>query len=199
MSHLEVYLPHIKKASLYQQIARWSKQKKIIVLKKGYYVTAAFAERNKQNPYFLSYIANVLRYPSYVTGSYVLQSYDALTDVTYPIFSATLKSSRNYSNALGEFIYHSLKPSLYTGYTRELFGTEPVYVATKSKALFDHLYIKYRRALLDPETILVRERLVLESFTHKELSEFKKYCRISGNKRIIALGEYLVRNAPSHE
>lgn len=193
LSHLEAFLPDIKKSSIYQQISRWKRQKKIIVLKKGYYVTQTFVDRHRDKPEYIIYLANILRYPSYVSGPYVLQQYDVLTDITLPVTSMTTKSSRSYASrsSLGDFVYNSIKPVLYKGFKRKTFDTEPIYIATKSKALFDYLYIKYNKTTLTPARILERERLNLGNFTRSELTEFHSYCRVSGLKHLVELAEHI--------
>jgi len=187
-SHLEALLPHLKMASLYQKISRWLKKGEIIALKKGYYVTKEYKEKNIADPNYLFYLANILRYPSYVSSSYILQKYDILTEITYPITSITTKTTRKYANPLGSFIYYSITPKLYKGYKRQLFKNEPVYAASLAKALFDYLYIKYSRRKIKAAEIISRERLNLENFKKNDLKEFKEYCRVINNKNLLELG-----------
>ena len=182
ISHLEVFLPNVKRTSLYRAITRWTKKGIIIKLKKGYYVTKEYVEKHRMEKEYWYYLGNILRYPSYVSGVYVLQHYHILTEVTYPITSITTKSTRAYSNPLGDFIYYSITPSLYTGYKRLFYYNEPIYVATKAKALFDYLYMKYGKSKATREHIIVKERLNLESFTVAQKKEFKSYCVMSRKK-----------------
>ncbi len=190
-SHLEVFFPLLKKASLYQKISRLIKKGDIIKLKNGFYVTKEYKEKHVSDPNYFYYLANILRYPSYVSGVYVLQNYDILTDITYPITSITAKTTRKYSNKLGNFIYYSISPKLYTGYKRLLYKDEPVYAASIAKALFDYLYIKYFKSKFKPEDIIQRERLNLERFTEEDIGEFKNYCELSKIKTLIELSAKL--------
>lgn len=176
MSHAEMLLPHLKKRSLYQQMSRWLRAGKIVQLKKGTYVMRDYVDKHRIEDAYRYYVANALRQPSYVTGATVLQRHDMLTELTYPITSVTTKSTRTYSNTLGEFVYSSVTPVLYTGYERRLYGEEPIYVATKAKALFDYLYSKYSTLNMSAEAIRARERLNLEHVTRSEQREFARYC-----------------------
>jgi len=182
ISHLESFLPHLKKPSLYQKISRWVEKGDIIELKKGFYVSRTYKERHGSDKHYLSYLANVLRFPSYVSGVSVLAEHNLLTDLTYPITSITTKSTRAYSNSLGEFVYHSISPKLYVGYKIDSYEENSIYVASVAKALFDYLYIKYGKRKVEAHTIIERERLNLDLLQKQDASEFEKYARLSGNK-----------------
>ncbi|MFH1564630.1 MAG: hypothetical protein ABIC82_02145 [bacterium] len=192
-SHLEAFLPHLKKTSICQNVSRSIKRGEVIKLKKGFYTTKEYSEKHISEIEYFYYLANILRYPSYVSGAYVLQSRGILTDITYPITSITTKSTRKYSAKLGEFIYYSISEKLYTGYERLLYKNEPVYIATISKALFDYLYIKYFKVKITADQIAEKERLNLENFTNDDVKEFKNYCSLSNNKILIELSNKLFR------
>lgn len=189
ISHVEMLLSHLKKESIYQQITRWIHDGKVIQLKKGYYVMQEYIEKHRVQDEYRYYIANILRQPSYVSGVTILQYYDILTELTYPITSITTKTTRTYNNALGDFRYASIKKPLYKGYVRRLYGQEPIYIATKAKALFDYLYIKYNRAAFMVEEIKERERLNLENFTAKEKKEFIQYCLLAHRSILLELSK----------
>ncbi len=188
ISHIETFLPHLKKESVRQHITRLIKRGEIIKLKNGFYTTKEYADKHISELEYFYYLANVLRFPSYVSGAYILQSKGILTEITYPITSITTKSTRKYSNKLGEFIYYSISEKLYIGYERLLYKNEPVYVATAAKSLFDYLYIKYFKMKITADNISARERFNLENFTESDIAEFKKYCELSNNKILIDLG-----------
>ncbi|MFH1192555.1 MAG: hypothetical protein V1655_03715 [bacterium] len=192
-SHIEAFSPYLKKTSIYQKLTRLIKKGGIIKLKNGFYTTKEYKEKHISEMEYFYYLANILRYPSYVSGAYVLQSRGILTEITYPITSITTKSTHRYSNELGEFIYYSISEKLYTGYERLMYKNEPVYVATISKALFDYVYIKYFKIKITASQILEKERLNLENFTENDIAEFKKYCELSGNKILIDLSYKLFK------
>jgi len=184
-SNIEALLPLLKKESIYRKISRWHKKGIIFKLKKGFHVTKEYKKEHDLNVNYLYYLANILRYPSYVSGAFILENRGILTDVTLPITSITTKTTRKYYNKIGNFFYYSISPKLYIGYERLFYNNEPIYVATLSKALFDYLYIKYFRIKIEPETVIERERLNLDIFNKKDILEFKKYCKLSNNKMLI--------------
>ncbi len=186
-SNLEALLPNLKKESVYRRLTRWHKKGVITKLKKGFYVSEEYKKDYSADLNYIYYLANILRYPSYVSGTFVLDNRGVLTDVTRPITSITTKTTRKYFNKIGSFFYYSMSPKLYMGYERFLYNGEPIYVATLPKALFDYLYIKYFKLKITPEYLIERERLDVGMFTKKDIAEFKKYCKLSKNKMLIAL------------
>lgn len=190
-SNLEALSPRLKKESIYRNITRWRKKGAIIRLKKSFYITKEYTEKYLSDINYFYYLANILRYPSYVSGVFVLQNKGVLTDITFPITSITTKTTRKYYNKLGSFFYYSISPKLYMGYERLLYNDEPIYVATLAKALFDYLYIKYFKVRIKPEAVIERERLNVDVFKKKDIAEFKKYCKLSKNKMLIELSSKL--------
>ncbi len=185
ISNLEAFLPHLKKNSIYRKITRWHKKGLIVRLKEGFYIAKEYKKEHSADVNYLYYLANILRYPSYVSGTFILQNKGVLTDVTFPISSITTKTTRKYYNKIGNFFYYSISPKLYIGYERLFYNNEPIYVATLSKALFDYLYIKYSRVKIKPEVAIEKERLNLDMFSKKDIAGFKKYCNLSKNKTLI--------------
>lgn len=186
-SNLEPFLPELKKNSIYRKITRWHRKGLIIKLKKSFYVVKEYEKEHSTDVNYLYYLANILRYPSYVSSTFVLQNKGVLTDVTFPITSITTKTTRKYYNKLGNFFYYSISPKLYIGYERLLYNDEPIYIATLAKALFDYLYIKYSKVKIKSEVVIEKERLNLDVFNKKDIAEFRKYCKLSKNKNLLAL------------
>ncbi len=185
------FLPLLKKESVYRKITRWLKKGEIIKLKKGFFVTKHYKDKHIGEPSFVAFLANSLRRPSYVSGVYVLQSRGVMVEATYPITSITTKATRSYANNWREFVYHSIAPRLYVGYSRSFYIDHPVYIATLAKALFDYFYIKYSKTRFSANDILTRERLNLDMFKAKDIKEFKDFCELSKNNVLIELSKKL--------
>ncbi len=179
INKLEAFSPNIELTSVYKKTQRWIKSGKILQLRKGLYMSREYFEKNQFDENFRVFIANNLLFPSYVSGAYVLQRYEILTDITHPITSVTLKSSRKYTNKMGNFLYNSISEDLYTGYKAEFYGMERVHVASKAKALFDFLYFKYLKVKNMPDDLLGHERFDLSTFIKEDKKEFEKYCDLS--------------------
>lgn len=161
--------------ALYKNISRWVTQGIIIKLKRGVYTTKTFYVK-QNNTSYLEFISNKLRYPSYLSLEYVLNKYQVLTENVYAYTSITQKSTRSYSNDLGTFYYKNIASSLFTGYTITKQNGFEIAIATKPKALFDYLYLKFYRETNITKSMIDSLRLNLDEFTNKDIKEFAGFC-----------------------
>lgn len=173
--------------SLYADIKRWLKQGLIIKLKNGLYVTNAYYISRDKKEAYLEFIANKLREPSYLSLEYVLQAYGILGEAIYSITSITLKSKNSYANKLGRFSYRNIKEALFTGFNICEKGEFQIKIATKAKALFDYLYLKFKSITRITREELISFRLDLEGFSKKDLEEFNQYVKKAGIKKYLCL------------
>ncbi len=119
--------------SLNASIARWQKSGDLILLKKGLYTTSTIWSKHSNDFNFFIFIANSLRYPSYVTGQTILSNHNVLTDITYGYHSFTKKITAQYVNQLGNFSYSNVKTELFLGYKTDFFLGRRIYYASKAK------------------------------------------------------------------
>lgn len=176
---LKIIFADIKPDSLTQKIRRLIKNGTIIQLKRGLYTTRVYFRTNQDEINLRIRFANKIRYPSYVSGAYMLQYYNMLTDIVHPVTSVTVKSSRKYSNKIGEFIYYSISEKLYTGYIAKKDGDNTIYIASRAKALFDFFYFKYWGTKKFPDNLKERERIDYDALGKNEIKQFKNYCALS--------------------
>lgn len=167
-------------SSLYTTINRWVKSGKIIQLKKGLYVTDDYVEKLSGKQAYMEFIANKLKFPSYLSLEYVLQKHSVLSESVFAITSITLKSKRTYKNKLGTYIYKSIKDDLFVGHTTVKSGSFEIKEAVKSKALFDYLYLKLFRIEFPDKDLINSFRLNLDEFSQNDKKEFDAYCQLSG-------------------
>lgn len=83
-------------------------------IRKGIYVSSAYADKESGESY-MQFIANILRSPSYISTEYVMAREGLIPESVYWVTSVTVKSSRKYSNFLGNFLYRSIKKPLFLG------------------------------------------------------------------------------------
>lgn len=134
----------LKKGTVDAYINRSLARNDLVSLKKGYYTTADFYEKNKGDVAYTFYLANVLRQPSYVSSWAALQYYDLATEAVHTITSVTPKITRAYQNKVGNFVYHSIKKELFSDFSL-VKGTFDFFIASPSKALFDLVYFKTKQ------------------------------------------------------
>ena len=157
----------------------------IIALKKGLFVTRIYllAENEKQKYY--EYMANIIRYPSYLSLEYVLALWGLIPESVFSFTSITLKSSRSYANTLGNFLYKNIKEELFTGFRTIEYGDKKISIATKAKALFDFLYLKAFDTRQRMKTEILEElRINWDEFDKNDIQEFKNYVKLSKSSKM---------------
>ncbi len=177
----------IEKNRVYLKIlfARAVKSGKIIRLKKGFYVTREYIEnirKNQRLSAYIEFLANDINPHSYLSLEYVLYRYNILTEIPVNYTSITENKTKSFSNDLGVFLYHKIKKELFCGYSIKKEGDYSIAEASKSKALFDFLYLR-KNSLMDISAIK-ELRLNLEGFSSKDILEFKNYINIEGSKKM---------------
>lgn len=170
-----------KGGNLDKKIAQLLKKQYLLTLKKGLYVSSVFVERVDKKLY-KEYIANILRYPSYISLEYALEEYGLIPEGVYGLTSVTLKTSRIFNNFLGSLIYKNIKEDLFYGFENLDFDGKKIKFATTAKALFDFLYLKKIRK---PKQELLKDlRINWGSFEGEDLKEFAGYVKNSGSLKM---------------
>lgn len=170
-------------------IKKLLREKTLISLKKGFYISSYYLDivsqdLNSREVYF-EYLANILRFPSYVSLEYVLSSRNFLAETVFVITSVTVKSSRVYESQAAKFAYRNIKEKLFTDFSFKEFGERKVKIATLPKALFDFLYFKKFVSASETRAYLTSEgRFNWEVVTFSEKREFIRLVNSSGVKKM---------------
>lgn len=151
------------------------KNNEIIPLKNGVYVTKKFYDENIEDIGYIFYLANQLRKPSYISSWIALDYYNMTTNVINTITSITTKTTRDYSNEAGNFIYNSIKNELFKGFSliESRLGFKYL-IASPAKALFDLIYLSTNQFKTPEPKILKRLRIDTNEMNKKEKNKFKK-------------------------
>ncbi len=161
----------------------WLKNSDLVALKKGTYIfEEKYIKENKKDDY-LEYLANQLLQPSYVSLEYVLDKYRFLSEPARAITSITTKCPREFSNSLGVWRYYSIPLKLFTGYKIKYFQGQPVAEASKAKALFDFLYVRFRRGTRVNSQSIDDLRLNWENLNEEDLKELHSYFKLVQEER----------------
>ncbi|OHA68766.1 MAG: hypothetical protein A3I38_02315 [Candidatus Wildermuthbacteria bacterium RIFCSPLOWO2_02_FULL_47_10] len=169
-------------------IKKLLKNGEVFALKKGLYVSKPYLLGLAKNPdlkkRYLEYLANIIRYPSYISLEYALSEYGAIPEGVYAVTSITLKTSRIYSNELGNFIYKNIKSEFFNGFEFKDFEGKRIKFATKAKALFDFLY-------LGKWTNTENSRINWDVFNDTDRNEFAKIVNSSDSPKMKKILEVL--------
>lgn len=120
-----------------RRLVEWQKKAYIKKIIKNFYV---FYEVEITEP-MLFVIANTIRPHSYISFEMALAYYQLIPESVYGITSATTKKTAVLETPLGDFIYRSLKPELFFGYTPIPYQKHHYLMAEAEKALLDYFYL----------------------------------------------------------
>lgn len=165
--------------------------KTLIPLKKGFYVSSYYGNLVSQTPkdreLYGEYLANILRFPSYVSLEYVLAKYNFIPEAPFAVTCVTVKSPRVYSSPFGDFIYRSVKENLFFGWEIKDFRGKEVRVASFAKALFDFLYLKKLPIEQWQNYLLAEGRFNWKILSRKEKTKFARFTKNSGSKKMVEI------------
>jgi len=172
---------------------RYEKIGKLLRLKKGIYTNTAYIERLKNRgemEVFTDFIANFIYSPSYLSLETILYRHNLLTEIPVNLTSVSKNKTVFFTNKLGNFIYHTIKPSLFCGFELSEESGFSIMRATKAKAMFDFLYL--RKNIL-PNKEAVRElRLNKENLSRDDIKELNKHVALEGSKKLKIILSYLL-------
>lgn len=176
-------------------LSRMIKKGKLVSLKKGIYVSREYLNSIEKKGIlnnYLEFLSGVLYSPSYLSSEYVLGKYNILTEASYGFPSISINKTKKFINKLGVFNYHHVKDNLFVGFKVIKTGNFLIYEASKSKALFDFLYL--RKNILPCREAIMELRLNLENFNSKEIKEFKKYVDLEESKKMKEIFKHLFKS-----
>lgn len=162
---------HKSPKALDAQIQRRLNKHTLLQLKKGLYITNTKYIYEPDKITLAEYIASKIYHPSYISLEYVLENHKILEPNTpRTITSITTKTKRIFHNFMGDFSYQGIKPSCYFGFEEKMLHgqTKTYFIATKSKALFDYLYLK-------PEFGINREKQLYEKLFKQSHIQWKNF------------------------
>lgn len=169
-----------KGKNLDKKIMQLVEKNYLLRLKKGLYVSSVFVDKTNQRLY-LEFLANIMRFPSYLSLEYALSEYGLIPEGIMGLTSVTVKSGRIFANPLGTFIYKSLKPEFFFGFkTKDFFG-QKINMATPAKAIFDFLYLRRMENL---KTDLVQTRINWDNLTKKDWEELRRLVKKSASAKM---------------
>ena len=177
--------------TLNNNIKYWLKTKRLIALKNGVYIFNEKYKNENNKDFYFEYIANSLLKPSYLSLEYVMAKNQLLTDAVYTVTSITVKTTREFSNSLGTFRYYNIIPELFLGYRTIFVKNTPINVASKSKAVFDYVYLRFIKNSQINENVIKELRVNWENLNKDEFAEFCSYISLAKSKNLNKLISFI--------
>jgi predicted transcriptional regulator of viral defense system len=164
----EMLFPAEKKESIAVYLSRWQKAGKLGRLRKGIYELVYPVKKDIPD----MYAANRLYGPSYVSMETALSRYGLISEAAMACVSVTPKTTREYKNSFGLFLYHTVRQKAFTGYRLEKNGAYDILIADPEKAFADFIYFKKR----DGKTVdLTEERFDLKLLKKLDRKKLEHY------------------------
>lgn len=120
-----------------RRLTEWQKKGYIKKIIKGYYI---FSDLEITEPGLFT-IANRIYSPSYISFEMALSYYHLIPESVYGITCATTKKTAIFNTVLGDFIYRSIKPEAFFGYSPVPYQKQRYLMADMEKALLDFFYL----------------------------------------------------------
>jgi hypothetical protein len=172
------------------KISELLKDGQLVSLKKGLYMVGDKIKLPQPEPFL---IANHLLGPSYVSLDSALSWYGFIPERVYTVSSITTKSSRTYSNAVGEFEYiYQAIPYYSVGISQvQVAEKQFVMMAIPEKALFDKIVTTAGlqfNAKKDVSNYLFENlRIEEEKIKTLDVEKMKSWLEISPKKNSLSL------------
>lgn len=160
------------------QLSSWASKGLLIKLKNGIYLIA-----DRKNEISNEYIASKIYQPSYISLEWVLSRIGLIPEMVYNVTSITSRTSRNYKNALGAFIYKHVKKEFFFDYSKIKKDGQVFFVATPEKALLDFLYLNSSKIKTKEDVEELRfNNDVLKKMNKTKIKKINKIMSVSGSK-----------------
>ena len=133
-----IQLTDDSRATVTNQLYRWSEAGKLIRLRQGVYT---LADRYRQTPLPPATLANIMYRPSYLSGLWALSYYGLIPDAVPVYTSITTRTPRQFNNPFGVFTYTNIKQDFFFGYHEIVIAEAAVLLAAAEKALLDVFHL----------------------------------------------------------
>lgn len=116
---------------------RWVDEGKVRKLRNGLYRNESRPMQGDWDKYL---VANALYPPSYVSLISALRFYNFIPETVYSVSSVSTRKTKVFRLGRLGYIFKSIKPSLFFGYTVERWRGDTFCMATPEKAILDLAY-----------------------------------------------------------
>lgn len=157
------------------QLSQWREQGYLRKLKNGIYLIDS-----RKKEVTKEHIAFRLYQPSYLSLEWALSVHGLIPEVVYQCVSVTARSTREFSNDMGLFVYRHVKKELFFGYRKEERNGSVYLIAEPEKALLDYIYLNSVK--IKDEKDVEELRLNPEVLEELDRKKLEKYAGIAGRR-----------------
>jgi len=160
-----------------RRLVEWQAKGYILKIINGWYL---FTEVTKDDN-LINRVSNCLHQPSYISLESAFAFYNLIPEAVFTCQSVTTNKTQMYHTSIGDFVYRSVKQSLYFGYSIFREGMFPVCMAEKEKALLDYFYLNtHFNKIVDFEEL----RFNIDELANLDWGKMNIYLEIFDNKQL---------------
>jgi predicted transcriptional regulator of viral defense system len=154
-----------------RRLNEWQDKGYIKKVVRGYYI---FSDLQLSEE-ILFKIANRIYLPSYISLESALSYYHIIPESVYGITSISTRKTYHFLTSIGEFIYRTLKPPLFSGYDLIKFHEKYLKMASMEKALLDYFYLHSDiKTEQDFDSLRINKEMFFEKINEEKLQNFLK-------------------------
>ena len=165
------------KAGLRTQLHRWTREGRLIRLRRGMYTFTAQYRKANVHP---AVLANEMYRPSYLTGIWALSYFGLIPEKAARYTSVTPRVPRTFTNHFGSFHYSNIKQSYFFGFKRMSIEHAPVWLAEPEKALLDLWHLS--RGKWSPERMT---EMRFQNFDLVNVKKLERYAKRFNSPRLL--------------
>lgn len=152
-----------------RRLNEWQEKGYIRKIIKGYYVFSDL----ELNENVLFEIANRIYTPSYVSLEMALSHYHLVPESVYGITSICTRRTYRFETPIAQFIYRTVKSSLFFGYELVKYENKVFKIASIEKAILDYFYLNPDvKTDSDFESLRIDRDMFFEQVNEKKLNQF---------------------------
>ncbi len=121
-------------AAARQDLTRWTRQGRLIQLRRGVYV---LNQPWRKCPLNLFHLANRIVLPSYVSMQAALAWHGLIPEAVPVVTSVTTGRPQRHDTPVGSFVFRHVKKTWFTGFVETQIDGQPCFMAHPEKALLD--------------------------------------------------------------
>ena len=151
---------------------RYEKRGFITRVKRGLYAFAG------ESGVPVTYLANKLYEPSYVSLEFALSYHRVIPETVYEITSVTTKATQRFQVVQKIFSYRRIKKEAFTGYATAQQGGFKFFIADPEKAFVDLAYLR-----------VIKKGNFLDRFDKKKINKAKalNYAKLFKNEKLVEI------------